>query len=87
MTYSASEFRGLDGVLFGDAGRVFFGRSEVETALGETPAPRARLADTIRVSYGTGLRIALDDALVLRLDVGFSAEQTALVYFDFGQTF
>jgi len=77
----------LDGVLFGDAGRVFFGGSEVEKAFGESSATRARLADTIRVSYGTGLRIALDDALVLRLDVGFSAEETALVYFDFGQTF
>jgi outer membrane protein assembly factor BamA len=77
----------LDGVIFGDAGRVFFGSSDVKRALGETVAPRERLTQTVRVSYGTGLRLALDEALVIRLDVGFSNEETALVYLDFGQTF
>ena len=77
----------LDGVLFGDAGRVFLGSSEVDRTLGGTFARRERLAQTVRVSYGTGLRVTLDDALVIRFDVGFSNEETALVYLDFGQTF
>ena len=65
----------------------FLGSSEVDRTLGGTFARREGLAQTVRVSYGTGLRVTLDDALVIRFDVGFSNEETALVYLDFGQTF
>ena len=39
----------------------------------------------LQYSYGGGLRIALSQALVARIDVGFSDEETGLVYLAFGQ--
>jgi len=46
-----------------------------------------RIASSFRYSYGGGLRIGLSEALVARIDVGFSDEERGLVYLDFGQTF
>lgn len=46
-----------------------------------------RIVNDFRYSYGTGLRFALGEALVARVDVGFSDEETGLVYLSFGQTF
>jgi len=43
--------------------------------------------EEFRYSYGTGLRIALGEAILARLDVGFSNEQAGLVYLTFGHTF
>lgn len=63
----------LDGVAFGDGGRVFFNSSVDE--------------NDFRYSYGGGLRIALGEALVARIDAGFSEEETGLLYLSFGQTF
>jgi hypothetical protein len=47
------------------------------------PADTAR----IRVAGGPGLRIALSHALVVRIDVGFSEEETAITYLSFDHTF
>ena len=71
----------VDGALFGGAGRVFVDLDD----LGRRYAP----ADThrIRVSGGPGLRIALSQALVARVDVGFSNEETGIVYLAFDHTF
>ena len=77
----------LDGVVFGDVGSVFFESSQVSKSYGPTSVPPPGTVDTVRVSYGGGIRVTLEDALVIRLDVGFSPEETALVYLDFGQTF
>jgi predicted ABC-type transport system involved in lysophospholipase L1 biosynthesis ATPase subunit len=41
----------------------------------------------LQYSYGGGLRIALSQALVARIDVGFSDEETGLVYLAFGHAF
>ena len=41
----------------------------------------------LRYSYGGGIRIALSEALVARIDVGFSDEEQGLTYLEFGQTF
>lgn len=41
----------------------------------------------MRVSYGGGLRIALSEAILARTDVGFSEEESGLVYLTFGHTF
>jgi hypothetical protein len=41
----------------------------------------------LRYSSGGGLRFALSQALVARIDVGFSDEETGLVYLEFGHTF
>jgi hypothetical protein len=76
----------LDGVLFGDTGRVFIDNSELrdEFKLGDIVD---NVISDFQFSYGGGLRIALSDALVARIDAGFSDEETGLVYLSFGQTF
>jgi hypothetical protein len=40
-----------------------------------------------RYSYGAGARIALGEAILARIDVGFSDEETGLVYLTFGHIF
>jgi hypothetical protein len=41
----------------------------------------------MRFSYGGGVRIGFSSGLVARIDVGFSPEETGLVYLTFGHTF
>ena len=77
----------IDGVLFGEAGRVFLNRKDLENEFHLNSRIFHRLANDFRYSYGTGLRIALSEALVARIDVGFSEEEQGLVYLSFGQTF
>jgi outer membrane protein assembly factor BamA len=67
----------IDGVGFGDAGRVYKGASDF----------RHNVFDRMRYSYGGGLRIGFSSGLVARLDVGFSPEETGLFYLTFGHTF
>ena len=67
----------IDGVGFGDAGRVYEGAHDF------THHP----LDHIRYSYGGGLRIGLSTGLVARLDAGFSPEEKGLIYLTFGHTF
>lgn len=76
----------IDGVLFGDAGRVFQTDelSEHFEVNNELPA---RLVNDFRYSYGAGTRIALGQAILARIDVGFSEEESGLVYLTFGHTF
>jgi hypothetical protein len=47
----------------------------------------SELFGDFRYSYGAGVRVALGDALLARIDVGFSNEETALVYLTFGYIF
>jgi outer membrane protein assembly factor BamA len=77
----------IDGVAFGDAGRVFFTEEDIRAELGEPDAAIPRTDNDFRYSYGGGTRIALGDALVARLDVGFSEEEKGLIYLVFGHTF
>jgi outer membrane protein assembly factor BamA len=77
----------LDGVLFGDGGRVFVDREDVEEEFGLDEDLIDRVLDDFQYSYGCGLRLALAQAIVARVDVGFSDEETALVYLSFGHTF
>jgi outer membrane protein assembly factor BamA len=76
----------IDGVVFGDGGRVFLDRKDLEDEfqLGDTADS---LIHTFQYSYGGGLRFKLSEALVARVDVGFSDEEQGLVYLSFGQTF
>jgi outer membrane protein assembly factor BamA len=76
----------IDGVLFGDAGRVFQTKelSDEFKINGDLPG---RLAGDFRYSYGFGTRIALGQAILARIDVGFSEEESGLVYLTFGHTF
>lgn len=77
----------IDGVAFGDGGRVFISRSEMKDEFKLTGGIFERVLSDFQYSYGGGLRIALSEALVARIDVGFSDEETGLVYLSFGQTF
>jgi hypothetical protein len=77
----------LDGVVFGDAGRVFLGSGEIKDEFRLDSNVFDRLIGDFQFSYGPGLRIALSDTLVARVDAGFSKEETGLIYLSFGHTF
>lgn len=77
----------LDGVVFGDAGRVFLNAKDRENQFRVNRELIPRLFNNFRYDYGTGLRIALGQALVARLDLGFSRENKGLFYLSFGQIF
>jgi outer membrane protein assembly factor BamA len=76
-----------DGVLFGDGGRVFISQSDVRDEFHLNSNIFGRIIGDFQYSYGVGVRIALSEALCARIDVGFSEEETGLVYLSFGQTF
>ncbi|MDA3921555.1 MAG: BamA/TamA family outer membrane protein [Salinisphaera sp.] len=78
----------LDGAIFAGAGRVFLDRSKLPDALLQSePQIAPGLGDRIQYSYGTGLHIALGEALAARLDAGFSRESQGLIYLSFGNAF
>ena len=77
----------LDGVVFGEAGRVFIKNGELRQEFRLNDNIIRRIASNFRYSYGGGFRVALSAALVARIDVGFSDEERGLVYLEFGQTF
>ena len=67
----------IDGAVFLDSGRVFREEDEIS---------REWHRD-YRTDYGVGIRIVLSSGLLARIDVGFSSEETGLVYLSFGQVF
>jgi outer membrane protein assembly factor BamA len=77
----------LDGVLFGDAGRVFISNEDLKDQFHINTNIINKIFDNFQYSYGAGLRITMSDAIVARIDVGFSDEWTGLVYLSFGHTF
>lgn len=81
----------IDGVVFGEGGRVFLERHELANEYHAIPQNtlirNLQLVNHVQYSYGGGVRIALSSALVARLDVGFSDEEKGLFYLTFGQTF
>lgn len=77
----------IDGVAFGDGGRVFIDKDELQDEFNFDADIFERIFDDFQYSYGGGLRFALSEAIVARVDVGFSDEYTALVYLAFGHTF
>ncbi len=77
----------IDGVLFSDAGQVFITNSDLSREFRVRASRLPGIFEEFRYSYGTGLRIALGEAILARLDVGFSNERTGLVYLVFGHTF
>ncbi|HVM95046.1 MAG TPA: BamA/TamA family outer membrane protein [Candidatus Acidoferrales bacterium] len=77
----------IDGVIFGDTGRVFVDNSELRNEFHLNGEIFDRLVSDFQFSYGPGLRITLSDALVARIDAGFSKEETGQLFLSFGQTF
>jgi len=84
----------IDGVAFGDGGRVFMKEADARAEAGDTTTVPAEdltalpeVKDEMRWSYGGGIRFALGEATIARIDVGFSDEEQGLVYLVFGHTF
>jgi len=77
----------IDGVGFGDAGRVFLSSDDMASAFGIDETRLPAIKNKMRFSYGGGVRFALGEATIARVDVGFSDEQKGLVYLVFGHTF
>jgi outer membrane protein assembly factor BamA len=77
----------IDGVLFGDGGRVFIDRHDLRDEFHLNSEIIERILSDFQYSYGCGLRIALSEALVARIDAGFSDEETGLLYLSFGHMF
>jgi outer membrane protein assembly factor BamA len=77
----------IDGVGFGDAGRVFLERDDLATDFNQPETTLPKTSDEVRFSYGGGVRFALGEAILARIDVGFSDEEHGLVYLVFGHTF
>lgn len=75
----------IDGVGFVEGGRVFISDADVARQLG--PGFVSTVTGELRYSYGGGLRFALGQALVARIDAGFSEEESGLFYLTFGHTF
>jgi outer membrane protein assembly factor BamA len=79
---------GVDGALFFDVGSVFISDHEIGKDLKPNAAP---VVDAIRkgpiYAGGPGVRFTLSQALVARIDMGFSDEQTPIIYLAFGHTF
>jgi outer membrane protein assembly factor BamA len=77
----------IGGALFGSGGRVFMSPNALQNDFGLGRVAASHLVDTFQYDYGLGLRIAIAQALIARIDVGFSEEETGLVYLAFGHTF
>jgi len=77
----------VDGVVFGDMGRVFLNDSDLTNEFKVDRELLPRLFQDFRYSYGGGTRIALGEAILARIDVGFSDEEKGLVYLTFGHMF
>jgi outer membrane protein assembly factor BamA len=73
------------GAVFGEGGRVFESTSTVQRELG-TPLVNA-LVSNFQYSGGAGIRFAVAQAILARIDVGFSDEEKGLIYLSFGQAF
>ena len=78
----------VDGALFFDVGRVFISDDEIRKDLAPNAEPVIEsLRDGPIYGGGPGLRFALSQAMVARIDVAFSDEQLPIVYLAFGHTF
>lgn len=75
----------VDAATFAEVGRVFLDDDDLAF---EGPAEGGLATDDDwRFSYGAGLRFAFSEAMVVRVDAGFSDEETGLVYLTFGHAF
>ncbi len=77
----------IDGVAFGDMGRVFLDDTDLSNEFDVNNDLLPRVFGDFRYSYGGGVRVALGDAILARIDVGFSNEEIGLVYLTFGHIF
>jgi len=77
----------IDGVAFADLGRVWLDHEELVASYGPGALTIPHTSENVRFDGGPGLRFAFGEAVVARLDVGFSEEAQGRAYFTFGHTF
>ncbi len=77
----------IDGVLFGDGGRVFIDEEALSKEYGLNQDIINQQTSGFQYSYGCGVRLAMAQSLLARIDVGFSEEEKGLVFLSFGQMF
>jgi outer membrane protein assembly factor BamA len=75
----------VDGATFAEVGRVFLDNDDL-VFQGTDEGDFEQTGDW-RFSYGAGLRLAFSEAMIVRIDAGFSDEETGLVYLTFGHAF
>lgn len=80
----------VDAVLFADMGRVFLSDGEISDQF-KYHSPKSKfvplLFSDFRYDGGPGVRFAIGEAILARIDMGFSDEEKGLVYLVFGHTF
>ncbi len=77
----------IDGALFGDGGRVFIDKNALVSEFGLDQEVVESQTDRFQYSLGCGLHIGFSESLLARIDIGFSDENTGLVFLSFGQIF
>ena len=77
----------IDGALFGDVGRVFIDENDLPGEFGLDEDVIESQTDRFQHSLGFGVHIGFSESLLARIDVGFSEENTGLVFLSFGQIF
>src|SRR5262249_32970984 len=77
----------MDGALFGETGRVFADKNTVRNDFHLPERVVDLVRGGLRYSGGVGLRFAVSQAIIARVDVGFSEENTGEVFLEFGHTF
>lgn len=77
----------IDGALFGDVGAVFIDEHDLPTEYNVTGEVLRSQTGGFQYSLGFGCHIGFSESLVARIDVGFSEENTGLVFLSFGHIF
>lgn len=77
----------IDGAVFGDVGRVFIDDNDLPSEFGVNEDNLMSQTDRFQYSLGVGCHIGFSESLLARIDVGFSEENTGLVFLSFGQMF
>jgi outer membrane protein assembly factor BamA len=77
----------IDGALFGDVGRVFIDENDLREEYALPEDALRKQTGGFQYSMGAGCHIGFSEALLARIDVGFSEENTGLVFLSFGHMF
>jgi len=77
----------IDGALFGDVGRVFIDENDLPDEFALPEEALQKQTGGFQYSVGAGCHIGFSEALLARIDVGFSEENTGLVFLSFGHMF
>jgi hypothetical protein len=77
----------IDGALFGDVGRVFIDENDLPDEFALPEEALRKQTGGFQYSLGVGCHIGFSEAMLARIDVGFSEENAGLVFLSFGHMF